>query len=49
MLANAGLVANVKPGAAISFEFVERKPGEYVVTRLEPRTGAAPAASGGKR
>jgi Cu(I)/Ag(I) efflux system membrane fusion protein len=32
----------VKPGSAISFEFVERKPGEWVITRIAPR-----AASGG--
>jgi Cu(I)/Ag(I) efflux system membrane fusion protein len=33
--ANPALVANVKPGTAISFEFVERKPGEWVITKLE--------------
>ena len=31
------LVANVKPGSAIAFEFVERKPGEWVITRLDAR------------
>jgi Cu(I)/Ag(I) efflux system membrane fusion protein len=35
--ANPSLVANVKPGTAISFEFVERKPGEWVITKLEAR------------
>ncbi|MDO9244536.1 MAG: efflux RND transporter periplasmic adaptor subunit [Rhodocyclaceae bacterium] len=33
--ANAALVAKLKPGAAIHFEFVERKPGEWVITKLE--------------
>ena len=39
-LANESLVAGVKPGAAIDFEFVERKPGEWVITAVKP---AAPA------
>ncbi|BCK87838.1 multidrug resistance protein MdtA [Sideroxyarcus emersonii] len=34
-LANPSLVAGIKPGSAISFELVERKPGEYVITRLQ--------------
>ena len=34
VLANPSLVAGVKPGAAIEFEFVERGPGEWVVTSL---------------
>ncbi|MDP2793576.1 MAG: efflux RND transporter periplasmic adaptor subunit [Sulfurisoma sp.] len=37
MPANPSLVANVKPGTAIGFEFVERKPGEWVITKLESR------------
>ena len=39
-LANPGVAAGAKPGAAIEFEFVERKPGEYVVTSLKPKTAA---------
>jgi Cu(I)/Ag(I) efflux system membrane fusion protein len=35
--ANASLSANVKPGSAITFEFVERKPGEWMITKLEAR------------
>jgi Cu(I)/Ag(I) efflux system membrane fusion protein len=35
--ANSGLVAKVKPGTPITFEFVERKPGEWVITKLESR------------
>ena len=35
--ANSALAKDLKPGAAISFEFVERKPGEWVITRIAPR------------
>jgi Cu(I)/Ag(I) efflux system membrane fusion protein len=35
--ANAALFADIKPGAAIAFEFVERKPGEWVITKVEKR------------
>jgi Cu(I)/Ag(I) efflux system membrane fusion protein len=34
--ANPAIGAKVKPGSPIRFEFVERKPGEWVVTKLEP-------------
>jgi Cu(I)/Ag(I) efflux system membrane fusion protein len=34
-LANSSLVSGVKPGTAISFEFVERKPGEWVITSVK--------------
>jgi Cu(I)/Ag(I) efflux system membrane fusion protein len=34
VLANPSLVAGVRPGAAIEFEFVERGQGEWVVTSL---------------
>lgn len=37
VLANPGLVNGVKPGAAIDFEFVERQPGEWVITSLKAR------------
>jgi RND family efflux transporter MFP subunit len=33
--ANAALFADLKPGTAIAFEFVERKPGEWVITKVE--------------
>jgi Cu(I)/Ag(I) efflux system membrane fusion protein len=33
--ANAALFAGMQPGVRISFEFVERKPGEWVVTKVE--------------
>ncbi|MFO0010729.1 MAG: efflux RND transporter periplasmic adaptor subunit [Betaproteobacteria bacterium] len=35
--ANEAVARAVKPGEAIRFEFVERKPGEWVVTKMERR------------
>ena len=32
--ANDTLLAGLKPGAAIAFEFVERSPGEWVITKI---------------
>jgi len=42
-VANAGLLSGLKPGQAVAFEFVERQPGEYVVTAIAalPRAGSA--------
>ncbi|MBI4741886.1 MAG: efflux RND transporter periplasmic adaptor subunit [Betaproteobacteria bacterium] len=34
VLANPALVEGVKPGTAVAIEFVERKPGEWVITAL---------------
>ncbi len=42
-LANDALLKDLKPGAAIRFEFVERQPGEWVVTGITP-AAARPAA-----
>jgi Cu(I)/Ag(I) efflux system membrane fusion protein len=39
--ANAALLQGLKPGQAVSFEFVERQPGEYVVTTIRA-AGATP-------
>lgn len=44
-LANAAMLSGIKPGAAISFEFVERKPGEWVITVIKPAAGNAVAAN----
>ncbi|OGA28228.1 MAG: efflux transporter periplasmic adaptor subunit [Betaproteobacteria bacterium RIFCSPLOWO2_12_61_14] len=41
VLANSSLADNAKIGSAITFEIVERKPGEWVITKLQ----AAPANS----
>jgi Cu(I)/Ag(I) efflux system membrane fusion protein len=35
--AHPALLAGIKPGTAIDFEFVERKPGEWVVTQVKAR------------
>ena len=40
--ANTALLKGLLPGQAVSFEFVERQPGEYVVTAIS----AAPGSSG---
>jgi Cu(I)/Ag(I) efflux system membrane fusion protein len=38
----------LKPGAMVSFEFVERQPGEWVITSVKPmamgKAATAPAA-----
>lgn len=44
--ANSALVAGLQPGSGIAFEFVERSPGEWVITKVTPR-GATASASGG--
>ncbi len=38
-LTNSSLVAGIKPGSAISFEIVERTPGEWVITKLQAQHG----------
>jgi RND family efflux transporter MFP subunit len=44
--ANGALIADLKPGAAIAFEFVERAPGEWVITKIVPPGSAGgPAAA----
>jgi Cu(I)/Ag(I) efflux system membrane fusion protein len=34
--ANASLLPALKPGAKITFEFIERQPGEWVITSVKP-------------
>lgn len=36
-VANPSLVAGLKPGAKVSVEFVERNPGEWVITKIESK------------
>ncbi len=38
---NDAIAKAAKPGEAIRFEFVERKPGEWVVTKIERAGGEA--------
>ena len=45
MLANPALTEKIKPGSAIAIEFVERKPGEWVITRMEVKASAPAAAA----
>jgi Cu(I)/Ag(I) efflux system membrane fusion protein len=33
--ANATLLKDLKPGTKLSFEFVERQPGEWVITSIK--------------
>lgn len=47
-LANEALMKDLKPGASIDFTFVERQPGEWVITEVKsaastPTQGKAPA------
>jgi Cu(I)/Ag(I) efflux system membrane fusion protein len=47
-VAHAALLGGLKPGQAVEFEFVERQPGEYVVTAIAPAgSGAAKNAHSG--
>jgi Cu(I)/Ag(I) efflux system membrane fusion protein len=46
-LTNPAQLKGLAPGTPIEFEFVERKPGEYVITRVT-RRGASPASHSGK-
>ena len=39
-LANPSLVAGVTPGTKVAIEFVERQPGEWVITALKPQAAA---------
>jgi Cu(I)/Ag(I) efflux system membrane fusion protein len=34
--ANGALLQRLKPGGRVSFEFVERQPGEWVITSVKP-------------
>jgi Cu(I)/Ag(I) efflux system membrane fusion protein len=43
-LANEALLKGLKPGAAVAFEFVERQPGEWVITSIKPRQAATSGA-----
>ncbi len=43
---NPSLQAGLKPGAKVAFDFVERAPGEWVITAIRPAT-ATPAAHAG--
>ncbi|NJD36501.1 MAG: efflux RND transporter periplasmic adaptor subunit [Betaproteobacteria bacterium] len=42
MLANPSLTDRLKAGSPVDFEFVERKPGEWVITRMNPKEETKP-------
>jgi len=46
-VANASLLAGLKPGASVDFEFVERGPGDFVITRVSPASLPTTTASSG--
>jgi Cu(I)/Ag(I) efflux system membrane fusion protein len=46
-LANSGLIGTLKPGATVALTFVERKPGEWVIVKLEGTGAARPSAHSG--
>jgi len=46
-LANAGLLGTLKPGAAVAFTFIERKPGEWLIIKLEGSGAARPSPHSG--
>jgi len=41
VVANAALLDKLRPGARVAFEFVERQPGEWVITGVQPAPGGA--------
>ena len=44
-LANPALLSGIKPGTAVDFEFVERAPGEWVITAIKAAAASAPPAA----
>jgi membrane fusion protein, copper/silver efflux system len=44
--ANPSLLHDLKPGTAVAFEFVERQPGEWVITSMTRAGGGATPAKG---
>jgi RND family efflux transporter MFP subunit len=46
-LANSGLIGTLKPGATVEFTFVERKPGEWVIVKLEGAGASRSSAHSG--
>jgi len=44
-VANAALLSGLQSGVAVNFEFVERKPGEWVITAITPMADTKPAAT----
>ncbi len=47
VLANPSLLGKLQPGSPIAFEFVERKPGEWVIFKLEAKGAVRSSAHSG--
>jgi Cu(I)/Ag(I) efflux system membrane fusion protein len=45
-VANNALLSGLTPGAAVAFEFVERAPGEWVITAIKPGAKTGTGAVG---
>ena len=46
-VANPSLLKDLRPGAPVNFEFVQRQPGEWVITSIAPpRPGSRKPHSG---
>ena len=43
--ANDALLSGLQPGTGIAFEFVERSPGEWVITKITPLREAPKSAA----
>ena len=43
--ANPALLAELAPGSTVAFEFVERQPGEWVITKITSRSPASPSSA----
>ncbi|CAG0991622.1 Cation efflux system protein CusB [Geobacteraceae bacterium] len=47
-VANETLLKYLRPGISVAFEFIERQPGEWVITSIKPSSGTMlPSKSGG--
>lgn len=47
-VANETLLKDLRPGMSVAFDFIERQPGEWVITGIKPSAGAMlPSKSGG--
>lgn len=46
-LANSSMLDGLKPGMAVTFEFVERAQGEWVITSINPQGRPTPSAHAG--
>ena len=43
--ANGAILSALKPDAVVGFDFVERAPGEWMITKVVPRGGSPTGAA----